>query len=402
MARTTDCSRLWFEEAMHWWMLLHGQGVTAADRRGFLSWVSRSPERIEAYLQVGRLMGALRSRTVRWPDTPAETLIREAKTSCETIETPVIAGLPSAQRRASAVPRPRRRRIRFGWRLSLGAAAAIAAALVVGWVLRPPPFRHYSTGAGEQRSILLADGSRITLNSASSVEVDLGKRRRIVRLTRGEALFQVSHDPARPFDVYARGEVVRAIGTEFNVDLHSVYTDVTVLQGRVAVMSAAQARLPFKPARFGHVGSGASERGPPLRQFPAPAGALILGVAQQVRITSRGVSAPRPVRNLGTTTAWTRGQLVFERRPLGEVVDELDRDGGGRIVIASAALRARKVTGVIQIDDPGSLLAFLGAVPGVEVHRHSDGTSVITLSRPRSAGAGHLSGAQRAMSKAHP
>ena len=402
--RLSDSRRLWREEAAQWWTLLHGEGVTAADRREFLSWVSRSPERIEAYLAMERLMTVLRADAVRWPDTPPETLIREARSSLE--PTPVGVGesaSPRANARRAAVRHRadgERRTRRSGW-IAAAVLAGLAAA-VAFWLWLPGGAQVYQTRTGEQRSILLADGSRVTLNSASSVVVDLGRRRRIVHLLRGEALFQVSHDPSRPFDVHADGEVVRAIGTEFDVAMLQRYAAVTVLQGRVAVMSAAQARLPVNPAWFAPPGGVPPGRRPALEHFPAPPGALILSVAQRVLITSRGLSTPRPVSNLAATTAWMHDQLVFEHRPLGEVIDELDRDSGQRIVISSATLRARKVTGVIEIDDPGSLLAFLRDVPGVEIHRAGDGASVVTLSSAPPGEAAHMSGAQHPVNQTHP
>jgi transmembrane sensor len=376
MARTTDPTRFWSEEAAQWWTLLHGEGATAADRREFLSWVSRSPERIEAYLGMERLMGALQSRKVQWPDIPAEALIREAKSSSEAASEAAILPGPGAAGRADRLPSDARggRKTRPRWQLALGAvAAAIAAAVVASWVLRPAGSQPYAAGPGERRSILLADGSRVTLNSASSVDVDLEKHRRVIHLLRGEALFQVSHDPARPFDVYADGAVIRAIGTEFNIDIRSSYAAVTVLQGRVAVMSGSLASLPV-PAG-GSPGSGRAG----LPSFPAPAGALLLGVAERVIITPSGLGNPQRVGDLSAVTAWTRGQLVFEGRPLGEVVDELNRSSAGRIVIQSSRLRRRKVTGVIELDDPGSLLSFLSDVPGVVIRKGGDGTTIVTL-----------------------
>ena len=108
MARSTDCGP-WSEEATHWWTLLHGEGVTAEERREFLSWVARSPERIEAYLGVERLMAALHSHQVRWPDTAAETLIREARASTQAAAG-TIANLPgsrAAESPARAAPSER-------------------------------------------------------------------------------------------------------------------------------------------------------------------------------------------------------------------------------------------------------------------------------------------------------
>ncbi len=383
--RSTDDSRQWSEDAAHWWVLLHGEGATAAERREFLAWVARSPERIEAYLQVERLVGTLRAGTVRWPDTSVEALIEAARASTRPV--PLAPAAPPVQSRGPA-PAGAPRRPRARW--AAGAAAALALAGALGaWLWIPSGVQIYRTRAGEQRSILLADGSRVTLNSGSAVEVDLRKRRRVLHLLRGEALFQVSHDPARPFDVHADGDVVRAIGTEFNVDLRPRYAAVTVLQGRVAVMSDQQARLPVPVTPFSPPTGAVPRVRPRLEHFPAPAGALILGVAQQVFITPHGMSAPRPVSDLAATTAWTRRQLVFEHRPLGEVVDELDRDGRQRILIDSARLRARQVTGVIQLDDPGSLLEFLSDVPGVRIRRRADGMSVVTLRRVHRVSAAH-------------
>lgn len=379
--RTSDSARLWGKEAAQWWTLLHGDGATAADRRVFLSWVSRSPERIEAYLEVERLMTVLRGDSVNWPDTPVDTLIHEAKASAEPTE--LLSGLSGARSASAASPEKhpshtvaRGARVR---RLGFAAVMVVLFGVLASWLWFSGSTQIYRTRAGEQRSILLADGSRVTLNSASSVEVDLGKHRRVIHLLRGEALFQVSHNPARPFDVYADGAVVRAIGTEFNVALARNYATVTVLEGRVAVMSAAQASLPVKRALFASPGGASPSVKPRLVRFPAPAGALLLGVAQRVRITPHGLSRPRPVSDLTATTAWTRRRLVFNHRPLGQVVDELERAGGLHIVIKSAALRARDVTGAIRLDDPNSLLEFLSDVPGVVIRRGAGNTRIVMM-----------------------
>lgn len=383
MERSTSSPQPWSEEAAHWWTVLHGEGAAAEDRKEFLAWVARSPDRIEAYLRVERLMSVLGSGQVRWPDIPAETLIREARASVAPLTEATVVSLPAV--RAARIPsRPwRDRRGPPRWRRSLAAGvAALATVLATWWLLAPPAAQRYATGAGEQRSILLADGSRVTLDSASSMSVDFRKHHRTIRLLQGEALFQVAHDAARPFDVYADGAVVRAIGTEFNVDLLPSYADLTVLQGRVAVMSESQAAIPVGTAGTGEGGVSPHQHSS-RESFPAPRGALILGASQQVRITPMGLSFPRPVSDPSTATAWTRHQLVFQDRPLGEVVDELDRETGRHILIDSAVLRARRVTGVMQLDDPQSMLEFLSDVPGVVIRAMPGGASVVTL-----AGAG--------------
>src|ERR1700686_341848 len=91
------------EQAAHWWALLHSEGASAADHLEFGQWVARSPERVESYLQTARLMRALKSRTVRWPGTPPEVLIREAKAS-----PPDALQLPSSSTTPHALPSPAR------------------------------------------------------------------------------------------------------------------------------------------------------------------------------------------------------------------------------------------------------------------------------------------------------
>src|SRR6202042_1154910 len=112
----------------------------------------------------------------------------------------------------------------------------IGVGLTLFMLETPQEFR---TALGEQRSVLLADGSRATLNTASTIEVILQKGRREVRLVQGEALFEVAHDSARPFVVRAGNALLKDVGTQFNVDMRSNGTTVTVVEGQVAVDSAA-------------------------------------------------------------------------------------------------------------------------------------------------------------------
>ena len=235
------------EQAAQWWVILHSEGATGADHREFGEWVARSPERVEAYLQTARLVHALKSPTVRWPTTPAEQLIREAKQAPpEPVQllnrgTGVTSPLPPSARRAAAdsgaAPAGDRRLWRWPLRgrVAWGAAAAALAVCAVTWSYLTGP-QVYQTHFGEQRSILLEDGSRITLNTASRIDVRFDKGQRFVRLLEGEALFEVAHDATRPFDVQTGATVLRALGTQFDVEMGPNLTTVTVVEGRVAVV----------------------------------------------------------------------------------------------------------------------------------------------------------------------
>jgi transmembrane sensor len=381
------------EQAAYWWALLHSEGASSTDHLEFGQWVARSPERVESYLQTARLMRALKARSVRWPGTPAEILIREAKAS-----PPDALQLPSSSTLLHAPPSPARatkqdqsqslfkvevtQKARLPRPMLWGTAAALLIVAGSTWLLMAGP-QVYMTKFGEQRSVLLDDGSRVTLNTASKIEVDLRKERRVIRLRQGEALFEVAHDTSRPFDVHAGTTVLRAVGTQFNVDMRLTQTTVTVLEGRVAVVTdsaaaaAGSAESPSAPSNTTEIRDSAENSH--SHQALVPRGPLILAAAERVVITSSGPSAPQHVANLAAATSWTQRQLVFDNRPLSEVAEEFNRYNRGRIVIDSDELRGQQVTGVFQSDDPASFLSFLSNIQDVEIREAGDGTRMVSV-----------------------
>jgi ferric-dicitrate binding protein FerR (iron transport regulator) len=136
--------------------------------------------------------------------------------------------------------------------------------------------QQFKTEIGEQRSVLLKDGSRVTLNTASKIEVDMRKDRRLVRLVEGEAFFDVTHDAIRPFKVRAGNAVLSDVGTQFNVDMRPTRTTVTVIEGRVAVDS--KMAIVDQGEELNREDHGAAQ------------GALILAASDRVVITSSGRS----------------------------------------------------------------------------------------------------------------
>jgi transmembrane sensor len=364
-----DCARRWrievasdmessasvLEQASHWWELLHSDSASSSDHREFGEWVARSPERVEAYLQTARLVKAIKSPRLIWPSTAAEELIREAKASPETV-------VPFSTTQVSAPAargEGRSTRSRFVW--------AAAAVLLIGvglavFILEKP--QEFSTALGEQRSVLLADGTRATLNTASTIEVTLRKGRREVRLVQGEALFEVAHDAARPFMVRAGNALLMDVGTQFNVDIRTNGTTVTVVEGQVAVDSAATSKSATAQAGRG-VGDAVE--------------ALILGANDRVVVTPAGVGTPQRGVNVAASVAWTQRQLMFEHRPLSEVAEEFNRYNKDRIDIDSAELERQEVTGVFDAKDPASFVAFLSSVPGVEIREGANGTHIVLL-----------------------
>jgi transmembrane sensor len=367
-----DCARRWrievtsemessasvLEQASHWWELLHSDGASSSDHREFGEWVARSPERVEAYLETARLIKAIKSPRLIWPSTAAEVLIREAKSSPEAV-------LPFSTVRVAAAADSRGTRRSHG-RLAWAAAAVLFLGVgLVLFMLKTP--QEYGTALGEQRSLLLADGSRVTLNTASTIDVNLRNGRREVRLVQGEALFEVAHDAARPFVVRAGDALLKDLGTQFNVDMHSNGTTVTVVEGRVAVDSPGAREI--AGAQADNSGRGTLEP-------------LILGANDRVVVTPSGVGTPQRGINVAASVAWTQRQLMFEHRPLSEVAEEFNRYNKDRIDIDSAELKRQEVTGVFDAKDPASFVAFLSSVPGVEIREGAKGTHIVLLRSP--------------------
>lgn len=343
------------EQAAHWWVILHEETCTAADREAFAAWVRRSPERVEAFLRVNMTMGTLQSKQRRWPETPADELIRQARGASAEI-------LPFARVRPAA--RGFRPFAFLGTRMFMYASfAAVCCTVLIAWLVWAP--QHFDTDIGEQRSVLLADGSVIMLNTSSAIEVRYTDQRRFIRLVRGEALFDVAHDSQRPFDVDTGTAVVRAVGTRFNVDRRAHRTTVSVVEGKVKVTSDALAREPPTAA------SGSAPAVEPAAEF--------LSQAQRLVVTDTGMSEPELIADIAPVTAWTRRQLVFENQPLGEVAEEFNRYNRHHILIRSPQLRTQSVTGVFQANDSSSFLAFISNIPGVRVSTSDAGHFVISL-----------------------
>ena len=134
----------------------------------------------------------------------------------------------------------------------LALAAGVAAVAFWFW---PAPAQAWSTLAGEQRTLTLADGSTVVLNTRTRIHVRLSHRTREVELDEGEAFFEVAHDALRPFTVQTRLGSARAVGTHFNVDLRPSRLVVTTTEGRVLVRSVSTGAGVYV-SQWGGLGSG--------------------------------------------------------------------------------------------------------------------------------------------------
>lgn len=232
-----------------------------------------------------------------------------------------------ADARRVAARRWRARSVAQNLALTAATIALFIAAALVGITMWNAPAR-YQTALGERRVITLEDGSRISLDSGSEVEVAYGERSRELRLARGQARFDVAHDVERPFSVTARGQKVVAIGTAFNVDVTGAGVLVTLIEGRVVVLDEAA-----KPAS-------ASSKPKPLE----------LAAGQQLTVAAARAPVIASV-SLEKATAWERGQLMFDNEPLASIVARVSRYSQTKVTVADPKAGAMRISGVFNTGD---------------------------------------------------
>lgn len=301
-------------KAADWFAQSRDAGQEPADESPWLKWIS-DVEHQKAYENcelAWELSAELRS-------SPTLTVL--------------LAGADALVNRQRAVtspaPRPK-------WRVPVWQVGLAASAIAVGafaWLLLGrTSVAEYSTGVGEQHTVALADGSTVVLNTDSDVRVVLSGHLRRIELLRGEALFNVSHDPARPFEVHALQGVTTAVGTQFDVELTRAGAAVSVLEGTVTVGA-----------------SGATTTAPPVA---VTAGSGV-GYTQQ-----GAVSQLRPAE-VNRIQGWRSQRIVFNDIALETALAEYNRYTHTPIVLGNPALGSRHINGVFHIGDEAAFLSAM-------------------------------------------
>lgn len=252
------------------------------------------------------------------------------------------------------------------WHWAMAAAACLLLALTVAlWPGRGGPAQ-YATGLGERRTFVLADGSRLSLDAETRVEVDLAGDRRTLRLLAGRAKFDVEKDAARPFTVTAGGRTVVATGTAFSVELLGDQLHVILYEGSVAVVRgeppAAARLLKIKrdPGR-------AAIALVPGRELVAPVNAPV---------------APRIVEaDVARSLAWEGGQLNFVDEPLSSVVERLNRYSRSKIVVGDTRAAAIEINGVFNAGDAQAFLDAAQMAYPLDVRRSGDAVVIGSKAR---------------------
>lgn len=305
-----------FREATDWFILLQEEPEDHELRRRFDVWRTASPQNAEAWAATGRTADIAASMTPQHADE----------------------WMPAVTRRRTRRDGSRWSRRRIG--VSLAAMAAAASVVLAAPSVLVRLESDHATGTAEVRTLNLPDGSRVTLAPQSAIALAFARGERRVRLLEGEAFFEVTPDPARPFRVDAAAIEASVLGTSFDVGMDAHGVTVAVQEGIVRVVAPG-------------TGGSFAEK---------------LEAGQAVRVASTG-SVDRLNQPPQQVAAWRTGQLLSHDRPLREAVDQLRRYYNGTIVLADGALADRPVTGVYNLADPEEALRGIVKAHGGKVRR---------------------------------
>lgn len=327
MTRATERS-VADKEAADWYARLSGGPVSNGELNAFFAWRSKTLNDA-AYTRIEALTTTARALA----DAPALQALAE-----EAVRRPREGSKAKRSPGAAAA--------------LLAGAALTAAAMVSALVWRPWAGQVYSTPVGERRAVALADGSSVELNTDSQVRVRLSKTERALTLTRGQAMFTVSHDPARPFIVMAGQTRVRAIGTKFEVYKAGSAVRVTLAEGRVRVSG------------------------------PGALAPIELKAGERVETAPRLVARPVPV-DVAAATGWTQGRLTFKDAPLAQAAAEVNRYSRRHVRLAAGVGPDLPVSGVFDAGDTEAFALGVSELHGLRAAPQANGDLELSLRAPR-------------------
>jgi transmembrane sensor len=323
------------ERAGEWCVRLADGGLSASDRQEFDTWLHANPENRQAF---ERTVGVWQ----RFGEPSA---------------TPEIIALRSEA--LEALRLANKKRWTSGRGKSLRWVAGIAAALLaiilpLGlWYSSLPDV--YQTRTGERRVAMLGDGSKVSLDAATRLEVKLAGDRRELVLDSGRAKFDVAKDALRPFTVRAGDQIVVATGTSFSVELIGGKAHVVLYQGHVSVIDSA---------------ASATGRTDGAKSMTTAQVELQPG---EELIAPLSGGAPHIIpANFDQSLSWENGQLTFIDEPLGTAVARVNRYSQKKVELADASLAQLKVNGVYNAGDVAAFAVGINAVLPVRINDTGD------------------------------
>ena len=309
MSRAPVSSRV-LEAAIAWKLSLEGGSGTADERSEFRRWHAASEEHARAWRQ----LGALDQRVIAAAG-PARQALLQSRVSL-------------------------RRRI---GKVGGGLAGMFLLGSLLAWVGAPslaPSYwlAEHRTATGELRTLRLEDGTLLSLNSHTAVDIDYAGEQRVIVLQQGEISIETGHHDPRPLLVRTEDGRLRPLGTRFLVRREDHGTRLEVLQASVAA----------KPLNSGDE--------------------QVLREGQQVLMNANGLGRVGTVP--AGADAWTRGMLVVDNMRLADLLAALGQYRSGYLGVDDQVADLR-VTGSFPLTDTDLALASLVPALPVKVERHT-------------------------------
>lgn len=332
-AKTWDNPELGPADTAALWCVRLSEGpLTPAEQDGLAAWLDTAPTH----------RPALEEAAATWRE------FEEAESAPEFLQMRLQALQKTRLGSRRVGPGPR-------WLQGLAVAAAILVVAVGMWAWLTAP-ETYQTGIAERRVAVLADGSTLSLDAATTVRVHFSAHRRDLELVRGRAKFNVARNPLRPFSVTAGNKVVVATGTEFSVERLQRQIRVVLYEGHVSVLDRAKGAEASRPLRLGASAT-------PADQSLIPGRELVVAETSD----TASIEPADPSRAL----SWEAGQLVFVEEPLSSAVERVNRYSDEKLAIGDDAAGQVRVTGVFTAGDVPAFVEGVSAAFPVKLVQRS-------------------------------
>jgi transmembrane sensor len=374
-------------EAADWYARLRAENVTELDAARFRAWLASDPEHRREFEALDILWNELENVETS-PEVTRERMNIAARRRlyASAVNTPPVwqQGTLNRQRESpttqglhgkyAARPGVSRRRI-------IAAAAAITIAVAAGVWIQAFTAGRYVTDIGEQRTVPLADGSVVVLNTATEIRVHFTEARRGVELIRGQASFDVAKDTRRPFIVTAGGGEVRAVGTVFDVYKRADKVTVTLIEGKIAVIPGhLEPALDAGASPYEETAKQIKQDSPQTEEAAVKPGTgeIFLTAGQQLSYAMTNSSIQRTGADLPRVTAWRARKLDFDDTPLSEAIAEANRYSRAQIELDAPQLATARISGTFEAGKNELFVEGLQAYFHLDAQRTADNRIVLT------------------------
>jgi transmembrane sensor len=339
-------------EAAVWVAELHSPTRDAQVEANVRGWLAEDPRHAAAFELATEAWQRSGNLSADLPQRPADPS-----------DEPVLATLNARPRPARM--HPSRKRATYAGIATLGVALAVVTYMLTDDTL--------TTAPNEQKTVVLSDGTQVTLNANSRLRVHFNDQLRKLTLIRGEVLFNVAKHLPRPFVVIIGDRKVIAMGTSFEVrrdeSLSPAFT-VTLVEGRVAIEPLSAPNV-IPAAAPDTSASAPSQIFPAGSQRTSPPQLTVLSPGERLRVAPNSTDTLDHPK-IDTITAWQHGQLIFDDVSLAEAAQEFNRYGTMKITIAGASTSHLRIGGVFRIGDPQTFAEVVADTYKLHLTTHAD------------------------------